>query len=199
MCRGQGRHKGTNDSKEQRRETGSAAPEPGGSSGGGGAVGRSVPRVGVEEEQEQRPGADEETLRVSSRAPSDWSRTDKGPSSQRLQTNNKNKQNHVAASPQTKSTREVRGIPSVPGRKWSDLKCQRPHYFAKKESTPQNILLPRVNNKTLSRAPAAGAPAPAPQIRVLPRAGRALGGRPPALGVAARSCRGDAGLCAQGF
>lgn len=161
--------------------------------------GRSVPRVGVEEEQEQRPGADEETLRVSSRAPSDWSRTDKGPSSQRLQTNNKNKQNHVAASPQTKSTREVRGIPSVPGRKWSDLKCQRPHYFAKKESTPQNILLPRVNNKTLSRAPAAGAPAPAPQIRVLPRAGRALGGRPPALGVAARSCRGDAGLCAQGF
>lgn len=165
----------------------------------GGAVGRSVPRVGVEEEQEQRPGADEETLRVSSRAPSDWSRTDKGPSSQRLQTNNKNKQNHVAASPQTKSTREVRGIPSVPGRKWSDLKCQRPHYFAKKESTPQNILLPRVNNKTLSRAPAAGAPAPAPQIRVLPRAGRALGGRPPALGVAARSCRGDAGLCAQGF
>lgn len=161
--------------------------------------GRSVPRVGVEEEQEQRPGADEETLRVSSRAPSDWSRTDKGPSSQRLQTNNKNKQNHVAASPQTKSTREVRGIPSVPGRKWSDLKCQRPHYFAKKESTPQNILLPRVNNKTLSRAPAAGAPAPAPQIRVLPRAGRALGGRPPALGVATRSCRGDAGLCAQGF
>lgn len=161
--------------------------------------GRSVPRVGVEEEQEQRPGADEETLQVSSRAPSDWSRTDKGPSSQRLQTNNKNKQNHVAASPQTKSTREVRGIPSVPGRKWSDLKCQRPHYFAKKESTPQNILLPRVNNKTLSRAPAAGAPAPAPQIRVLPRAGRALGGRPPALGVAARSCRGDAGLCAQGF
>lgn len=161
--------------------------------------GRSVPRVGVEEEQEQRPGADEETLRVSSRAPSDWSRTDKGPSSQRLQTNNKNKQNHVAASPQTKSTREVRGIPSVPGRKWSDLKCQRPHYFAKKESTPQNILLPRVNNKTLSRAPAAGAPAPAPQIRVLPRAGRTLGGRPPALGVAARSCRGDAGLCAQGF
>lgn len=30
------------------------------------------------------------------------------------------------------------------------MKCQRPHYFVKKESTPQNILIPRVDNKILS-------------------------------------------------
>lgn len=38
------------------------------------------------------------------------------------------------------------------------MKCQRPHYFVKKESTPQNILIPRVDNKILSflLAPAYG-------------------------------------------